>query len=473
MVFLELTAPPSSFAESTSTISEDNKLVALTPPALAFAEPIDITSAEADLDNTDKVSLQSLVKHHELKGPKVIDQMIAHLNAMRAKIQTLESENKELKGQVEYEKSFKEHFAKNLDEANRNWHSSEVKATTKIQTLESENNDLKTQVEHEKSSKEHLSKDFDEAKRNWESAEFTVGVKVRGLEGENNDLKAQVEREKLSKENFSKDLDEAMRNWHTAELEAAAKFQVLKSENKDVKAQVESEKSFKEHYSQSLDEANRNWHSAELEAAAKEAELGRVRERLTLVESQAAEQAQLHAVKEQNIQLQSRFRIQFVLTTYHHVQGLKHMMHDWKAQVEQKIEEEYENNKEKENDTTTPIDAEYQRLKALIEGHEYIIANIKKGNEKFVTQIKTLRDLETPTLISDLTAERFEAFLNERETMVAKLEAEKQNQETIDAADELNEIPNNTPETTKADRKKAKKAAKKKAKKAKKANAKK
>ncbi|KAF4497970.1 hypothetical protein FAGAP_5866 [Fusarium agapanthi] len=379
MVFLELTAPRSSFAESTSTISsQDNKLVALTPPAPAFAEITNSTSAEVDVDNTDKVSLKSPIKNHELKEPKAFDQMIAHLNAMRAKVQALESENKELKSQIEYEKSFKEHFTNSLDEANRNWHLSEIEAATKVQALESVNSEFKAQVEYEKS--------------------------------------------------------------------------------------------FKEHYSQSLDEANRNWHAAEFNAAAKEAELGRVRERLTLVEAQAAEKAQIHAYKEHNIQLQAQFRVQFILTTHHHVQTIKHMMHDWKVQVEQKIDDDFEKNKEKEeNDSTSPLDAEYERLKSLIEGHDHIIANIKKGNEKFVSSIKNLREPENPTLISDLTADRFEAFLNEREKMVAQLEVEKQDQMTEDAAEDMIEIPIETKETTKADRKKAKKAAKK----AKKANAKK
>ncbi|KAH7205742.1 hypothetical protein BKA60DRAFT_466368 [Fusarium oxysporum] len=151
-----------------------------------------------------------------------------------------------------------------------------------------------------------------------------------------------------------------------------AKVWALESENKELKAQVQYEKSFKEHFSKNLDEANRNWHSAELEAAAKDAELGRVRKRLNLVQLQAAEQEELHAVKEQNIELQARVRLQFTLTTHQHVQMLKHMMHD-----------------------------------------------------KFVTQIKDLREEEDASLISDLTAERFEAFLYEREKMVAQLENEK------------------------------------------------
>ncbi|KAK7576885.1 hypothetical protein V3481_015446 [Fusarium oxysporum f. sp. vasinfectum] len=204
-----------------------------------------------------------------------------------------------------------------------------------------------------------------------------------------------------------------------------AKVQALESENNELKAQVQYEKSFKEHFSKNLDEANRNWHSAELEAAAKDAELGRVRERLNLVQLQAAEQEELHAVKEQNIELQARVRLQFTLTTHQHVQMLKHMMHDWKAQVEQKIDDDFEKNKADQKESAAPIDADYERLKALIEGHENIIANIKKGNDKFVTQIKDLREEEDASLISDLTAERFEAFLYEREKMVAQLEKEK------------------------------------------------
>ncbi|EGU88490.1 hypothetical protein FOXB_00980 [Fusarium oxysporum f. sp. conglutinans Fo5176] len=204
-----------------------------------------------------------------------------------------------------------------------------------------------------------------------------------------------------------------------------AKVRALESENKELKAQVQYEKSFKEHFSKNLDEANRNWHSAELEAAAKDAELGRVRERLNLVQLQAAEQEELHAVKEQNIELQARVRLQFTLTTHQHVQMLKHMMHDWKAQVEQKIDDDFEKNKADEKESAAPIDADYERLKALIEGHEKIIANIKKGNDKFVTQIKDLREEEDTSLISDLTAERFEAFFYAREKMVAQLENEK------------------------------------------------
>ncbi|RBA22540.1 hypothetical protein FPRO05_00887 [Fusarium proliferatum] len=381
MAFLELTAPRSPTPEPASTISsEDNKLVALTPPSHAFAETTNTTSAEVSVDNTDKVSLQSPIKDHELKEPKAFDQMIAHINAMRAKVQALESENTELKAQVEYEKSFKEHFSKNLDEANNNLHSAEREAAIKFQTLESENTELKAQVEHEKSSKEQ----------------------------------------------FSNNLETANRNWRFAESESAAKVQALESENNEIKAQLENEKSFKEHYSRSLDEANRNWHSAEFEAAAKEAELGRVRERLSLVEAQVTEQAELHAVKEQNTELQARYRYQFYLTTHHHVQTLKHMMHDWKAQVVQKIDEEYEKNQEKENDSAAVVDDEYERLKALVEGHDYIITNIKKGNEKFATLIKDLRESEDPTLTSDLAADRFEAFLSEREKMVAQLEQEKE-----------------------------------------------
>ncbi|KAK2124409.1 hypothetical protein NOF04DRAFT_1191725 [Fusarium oxysporum II5] len=204
-----------------------------------------------------------------------------------------------------------------------------------------------------------------------------------------------------------------------------AKVRALESENKELKAQVQYEKSFKEHFSKNLDEANRNWHCAELEAAAKDAELGRVRERLNLVQLQAAEQEELHAVKEQNIELQARVRLQFTLTTHQHVQMLKHMMHDWKAQVEQKIDDDFEKNKADQKESAAPIDADYERLKALIEGHEKIIANIKKGNDKFVTQIKDLREEEDASLISDLTAERFEAFFYEREKMVAQLENEK------------------------------------------------
>ncbi|KLO83445.1 Uncharacterized protein Y057_1094 [Fusarium fujikuroi] len=389
MAFLELTAPRSPTPESASSISsEENKLVALTPPSHAFAEATNTTSAEVNVDNTDKVSLQSPIKDYELKEPKAFDQMIAHLNAMRAKVQALESENTELKAQVEHEKSFKEHFSKNLDEANNNLHFAEREAAIKFQTLESENAELKAQIEHEKS--------------------------IRGQ--------------------FSNSLDEANRNWRFAESESAAKVQALESENNEIKAQVEYEKSFKEHYSRSLDEANRNWHSAEFEAAAKEAELGRVRERLSLIEAQVTEQAELHAVKEQNTELQARYRYQFYLTTHHHVQTLKHMMHDWKAQVVQKIDEEYEKNKEKENDSAAAVDAEYERLKALIEGHDYIITNIKKGNEKFATLIKDLRESENPTLTSDLAADRFEAFLSEREKMVAQLEQEKQ--ETVEMVNE-------------------------------------
>ncbi|KAJ4035234.1 hypothetical protein NW756_008480 [Fusarium oxysporum] len=204
-----------------------------------------------------------------------------------------------------------------------------------------------------------------------------------------------------------------------------AKVQALESENNELKAQVQYEKSFKEHFSKNLDEANRNWHSAELEAAAKDAELGRVRERLNLVQLQAAEQEELHAAKEQNIELQARVRLQFTLTTHQHVQMLKHMMHDWKAQVEQKIDDDFEKNKADQIESAAPIDADYERLKALIEGHEKIIANIKKGNDKFVTQIKDLREEEDTSLISDLTAERFEAFFYAREKMVAQLENEK------------------------------------------------
>ncbi|SCO90157.1 uncharacterized protein FRV6_14285 [Fusarium oxysporum] len=237
-----------------------------------------------------------------------------------------------------------------------------------------------------------------------------------------------------------------------------AKVQALESENKELKAQVQYEKSFKEHFLKNLEEANRNWHSAELEAAAKDAELGRVRERLNLVQLQAAEQEELHAAKEQNIELQARVRLQFTLTTHQHVQMLKHMMHDWKAQVEQKIDDDFEKNKPDQKESAAPIDADYERLKALIEGHEKIIANIKKGNDKFVTQIKDLREEEDASLISDLTAERFEAFFYEREKM------EVDSQKTSDAADELNEIPNEAKETSKADQKKAKKAAKKAAK---------
>ncbi|KAF5553673.1 hypothetical protein FMEXI_2322 [Fusarium mexicanum] len=469
MVFLELTAPRSSFAESTSTIySEDNKLVALTPPAPAFAEPTNNISTEVNVDDTNKVSLQPPIIDHELKEPKAIDQIIANLNAMRDKVQALESENKELKSQVEIEKSFKEHFTNSLDEANRNWHSSEVEAATKVQALESENNDLKAHVEVEKSSKEQISKTLDEANRDWHSAELAVIVKIQGLELEINDLKSQVEHEKSSKEQISKDLEEANHNLHSADLAAATKVQALELENSEFKAQVEYEKSFKEHYSDSLDEANRNWHNAEFNAAAKDAELGRVRERLTLVQAQAAEQAQLHAVKEQNIQLHAQFRVQFILTTYHHVQVLKHMMHDWKVQVEQKIDEDYEKNKENESDATS-LDAEYERLKSLIEGHDYIITNIKKGNEKFVASIKNFRELENPTPVAELTADRFQAFLYEREKMVAQLESEKQDQMTDDVAEEMIEIPIENKEKTKADRKKAKNAAKKAAKKAKKA----
>ncbi|KAF5655129.1 hypothetical protein F25303_811 [Fusarium sp. NRRL 25303] len=436
MAFLELTAPRSPTPESVSTISsEDNKLVALTPPAPAFAQTTNATSTEVDTDNTDKVSLQSPVNDDELKEPKVFDQMITHLNAMRAKVQALESENSELKAQVEYEKSFKEHFSKNLDETNNNWRSAELEAATKVQALESKNNELKAQVEHEKSSKEQL----------------------------------------------SNSLDQANRNLHSAESESAAKIQALESENNEIKAQVEYEKSFKEHYSQSLDEANRNWHSAEFEAAAKEAELGRVRERLSLVEAQATEQEELHAVKEQNIELKARYRYQFLLTTHHHVNTLKHMMQDWKAQVVEKIEEEYEKNKEKENDSAAPVDAEYERLKALIEGHDYIITNIKKGNDKFATLIKDLRESENLTLTSDLAADRFSAFLMERAKVVDQLEQEKEDQKTEDVAEDIaediaeniaenmNEIPIDTKEKTKADRKKKENAAKK----AKKANAKK
>ncbi|KAF5985630.1 hypothetical protein FCOIX_1984 [Fusarium coicis] len=326
-------------------------MVAITPSAPAFAETTSITSTEVDVKNTDNA----------------FDQMIAHLNAMRAKVQALESENTELKAQVEYEKSFKEHFSKNLDEANNNWHAAELEATTKVQVLESENNDLKAQVELEKSSKEQLSN--------------------------------------------------------------------------------------------SLDEANRKSQSAEFEAASKEAELVRVRERLNLVEAQAAEQEQLHAVKEQNIELQAQIRVQFFVTTHQHVQTLKRVMHGWKFQVEQKIEENYENNKLKENDSDAEIDAEYERLNALVEGYEYIIANIKKGNGKINTQIKDRREAENPTLVTHLTADRFEAFLFEREKM--EFESQKTN--------DVIEIPTKTKGVTKADRKKAKKAAKK----AKKANAKK
>ncbi|EWG55863.1 hypothetical protein FVEG_13805 [Fusarium verticillioides 7600] len=360
MTFLELTAPSSPTRESAATISsEDNKMVVPTTPATATAETINTTSSEIDVNNTDKV----------------FDQIMANLNAMRAKVQALESENTELKAQVESEKSTKEQFSKNLDEANNNSRAAELEAATKIQSLESENTELKAQVEHEKS--------------------------------------------------------------------------------------------IKEHYSDNLEEANNNWHSAQLEATAKDAELGRVRERLQLVEAQAAEQEQLHAVKEQNIELQARFRLQFILTTHQHVQTLKHMMHDWKMQVEQKIDDDYENNKLKENDADAVLDAEYERLKALIEGHEYIIANIKKGNEKFVAQIKHLREADNVTLISDLTANRFEAFLNEREKM------EFDSQKTDNVTDNSIEIPTETKELTKAERKAAKKTAKKAAKKAKKADAKK
>jgi chromosome segregation ATPase len=335
MAFLELTAPRSPSPESASTISsKDNKMVALTPPAPSFAETTSTTSTEVDVKNTDKVSLQSSINDHKLKEIKAFDQMIAHLNAMRAKVQALESENTELKAQVEYEKSFKEHFSKNLDEANNNWHAAKLEATTKVQVLESENNDLKAQVELEKSSKEQLSN--------------------------------------------------------------------------------------------SLDEANRKSQSAEFEAASKEAELGRVRERLNLVEAQAAEQEQLHAAKEQNIELQAQIRVQFFVTTHQHIQTLKRVMHGWKFQVERKIEENYENNKLKESDSDAEIDAEYERLNALIEGYEYIIANIKKGNGKIATQIKDRREAENPTLVTHLTADRFEAFLFEREKMVAQLEDGKQ-----------------------------------------------
>ncbi|KAL5591237.1 hypothetical protein FOVSG1_010126 [Fusarium oxysporum f. sp. vasinfectum] len=294
MMFLELTAPGSPVAESASTISSDhNKLLVLTPPAPTFAETSNGTSAGANVGNTDKVSLEYTIKDHELKEPKVFDQMIAQLNTMRAKVQALESENKELKAEVEYEKSCKEHLSTNLDEANR------------------------------------------------------------------------------------------------------------------------------------------NWHSAELEAAAKDAELGRVRERLILVQLQADEQEELHAVQEQTIELQARVRLQFYLTTHQHVQMLKHMMHDWKAQVEQKIDDDYEKNKEKENDSATPVSADYKRLKALIEGYEKIIVNLKKGNDKFIVQIKDLHEEENASLISDLTAERFEVFLYEREKMVAQLENEKRDFEQM------------------------------------------
>ncbi|KAF5574550.1 hypothetical protein FPCIR_13562 [Fusarium pseudocircinatum] len=435
MAFLELTAPPSPIPESASTISsEDNKMVALIPPAPAPAETTNTTSSEVAINNTDKVSLPSSVNDHELKEPKAFDQMIAHLNAMRAKVQALESENNELKDQVDYEKSSKEHLSKELDDAKRNWQSAEFASTIKVRGLECENNSLKAQVEREEYSKENLSKDLDEAKLNWHTAELEAAAKVQVLKSENTELKAQVEIEKSSKEQFSKNLDEANNNARAAELEAATKTQTLESKNNDLMAQVEHEKTVKEHYFTNLEEANNNWHSAQLEATAKDAELGRVRERLHLVEAQAAEQEQLHAVKEQNIEFQARFRLQFILTTHQHVQTLKHMMHDWKMQVEQKIDEEYENNKLKENDADAALDAEYERLKALIEGHEYIITNIKKGNQKFVAQIKQLREAENVTLISDLTADRFEAFLNEREKMVAQLEQEKQ--EFVDMVNE-------------------------------------
>ncbi|KAF5599515.1 hypothetical protein FPANT_3349 [Fusarium pseudoanthophilum] len=292
-------------------------------------------------------------------------------------------------------------------------------------------------------------------------------AKVQALELQNTQLKAQVESEKSSKEQLSKKFDETNNNSRAAELEAATKIQSLELKSSDLEAQVEYEMSVKEHYSDNLKEANKNWHSAQLEATAKDAELGRVRERLQLVEAQAAEQEQLHTVREQNIELQARFRLQFMLTTHQHVQTLKHMMHDWKMQVQQKIDEEYQNNKLKANDADGALDAEYERLKALIEGYEYIIVNINKGNEKFVAQIKHLREAENITLISDLTATRFEAFLNER------VKAEFDSQKTDDVADDSIEIPTEKKEVTKAERKAAKKAAQKAAKKAKKATAKK
>ncbi|KAH7154619.1 hypothetical protein DER46DRAFT_511901 [Fusarium sp. MPI-SDFR-AT-0072] len=218
----------------------------------------------------------------------------------------------------------------------------------------------------------------------------------------------------------------------TAELNAMrAKVQALESENEELKVEIEYEKAFKEYFSKNLDEANRNWHSAELEASAKDAELGRARERLNLVQLQATEQDEIHDLKEKNIELQARVRLQFTLTTHQHVQMLKHMMHDWKAQVEQKIDDDFEKNKADQNKSAAPIDADYERLKALIEGHENIIANIKKGNDKFVIQIKDLREDENASLISELTAERFEAFLYERENMVAQLENEKRDFEQM------------------------------------------
>ncbi|KAH7239964.1 uncharacterized protein BKA55DRAFT_596604 [Fusarium redolens] len=215
-------------------------------------------------------------------------------------------------------------------------------------------------------------------------------------------------------------------NAKDAELnELRAKVQALESENEELKAEIRYEKAFKEHFSKSLDEANRNWHSAELEASAKGAELGRVRERLNSVQLQAAAQDELHALKEKNTALQAHVRLQFSLTTHQHVQQLKHMMHDWKTQVEQKIDEDFEKNKAKEHESATPVDVNHERLKAMIEGHEKIIINLKKGNDKFVAQIKDLQKAENASFMADLTVERFEAFLYERKKMVTQLEEEK------------------------------------------------
>ncbi|KAF4333147.1 hypothetical protein FBEOM_13046 [Fusarium beomiforme] len=232
--------------------------------------------------------------------------------------------------------------------------------------------------------------------------------------------------------------------------EMGAKVLALESEVAQLKKNIAEEIAAKEHIQTSLDEANRNWRSAELEASAKDVELGRVRERLESVNDrkdaelgrvrgrlaalndrkeaelarasvrEAVLQAAVNTLKEQNNNLVAEIRHQYMLTTHQHVQQLMPLMEDWKLQVETKIDEKYAKN-EANNNSDSPRNECRARLRDFIAGHQEMIENLKKGNEKFEKQIADLK-IKPATYLSDLTIDRFKSFIHERENIVTRLE---------------------------------------------------
>ncbi|KAF9774991.1 hypothetical protein IL306_006936, partial [Fusarium sp. DS 682] len=258
--------------------------------------------------------------------------------------------------------------------------------------------------------------------------------------------------------------------------ELRAKVRALESEVKDLKTEVGKEIAMKEQIQISLDEANRNRHSAELEleASAKDAELGRVQKRLESINDQkdaelrlfrerldrkdaelgrlrgrlasvndrkdaamrrtqeilvyahdreAILQNEVNTLKDQNNDLVAQLRHQYSLTTHHQVQQLQPLMKGWKTQVEAKIDEKYGKNNANDNNSAAPLNENHERLLALVEGYCRMIMNLQKGNEKFELQIADLK-IKPASVLSDLTIERFEAFVREREKIVTQLEKE-------------------------------------------------